>query len=908
MIDKAQGRIDSERIENAYTPLPNSYDVEGLVLESEGKNIRVKLEDGKIVDVVLKKELENVELNTEIKIPRELIRRTRIDREAEVDKITSEEEQMFESILKSQNIEANEENIKIAKLLDDSKLKITKDNVLDLKIAIESFEKIKNNIDYDVVEAMEKENIEVMEIPIIKLSKEVERIKSEIDQGKDIEKIAKGKKEISWDEARSIAKKVYGAEMGKDILDIIKVLKREDVEITRNKIDEIHDVFSKLENIKKVEKDVFAEAIKRKMEVSIDTIYSLKNYVVKSKVESVETPNGDEKIYINNSFNKIQAKKVQVNLPALFKELGIEENRDSKNAAMALISRGEEITKEKIFELVKTQEDAVKVIKKLDYKKASDLMEDKVEIARIKLAVLKEKLEVKKEIASEMPITEKEITEESPKIEKEVAQKEVVKEIPSLKKEAEVKKIVEAVMKEVEKEVTKEVEKKVEEVTDKVMAKEVSKNNDKSVDKKADNVIDNMLEKEVEKIVTEELEKEIPKEIVKIEKEVLEKNVEKTEEEVKKIVEVVMKNIEPELKKEVEKKVEKELDKVMANEIEKSADKPLQREEMSVEETKYKKIDTLVEEVVEKIVSKEKEIPNDIVKKEMEVKKKAENLMNEVIEELGTEIKKENDNPKIELKEKFEAIKNIVKSMDSEKETIFATILKSGRQFSLGEMKRISDFMENKKGVGQVITKFIKECIETKEESIVKLGIEAREILKNIPPKIHLGRDSIKSELVEVTEIIKEIKKKSEHKIEKAEKITSMVEATIKENFVEQKKLNQENIIVFQVPFFSNGEGGNAQVFIERKAGKKKIDPDNMKLEINIKTESISNINFKIKVEDKKFNLDFETSDEKLYQKLEYGKSNLIKKLEKLGYIQDTEAKKMTEYGVGFNSNMDIKI
>lgn len=701
MIEKTQAYIKADAVETAYTQLPNTYDVKGEVVEVEGKNLKVNLEEGQVVEVVLKAEIENIEVGQEVSIPRELIRRTRIIKEDEFIEDNKEEIERFEQLLKTQDIKLTKENLEIAKTLEKNNIKPTKENIQSMKLMIDSVKDLKVELNYEILNRLEnklqKSSIDIMEIPIAKLSEEVKSIKQNLEEIEISSKVSKGKTEISWDQARDIAKSIYGVEMGKDILDIIRTLKKENIEVTKSKIDEIHDLFSKVDNIKKVEKDVFAEVIKREMDLTIDNVYNIKNYVVKSQVEIVETLNGEEKIYLNNLFNKTQAKQVQKELPKLFQMLNIEETKDTKNAAMAIISRGEEITKEKIEVLVKYQEDTVNVLKTMNYASGAKISIENEELAKLKISSLKMKLE----------------------------------EIGDIKN---------------------------------TFIKTISKDENKP-----------------------------------------------------------------------------------ANNIEVS----------DLEEVKIVKLDT-------------KGIVANI------------------------------------LKDKFDDIKTIIKNIDKEQDFIFTTILKSGKQLTLGEMKRVSDFMKNKSGIGSIIEKFISEVKTSNDKPVIKLAEEVKEVLKNMPEKVYKGREEVNKDIKETENIIREIKKTVEQKNEKVEKSLEILDKDIKQTYQEQRKIIENNFHVIQIPFYFGEEGGNAQAFIEKKSSNKKIDPSNMTMIVNIKVGEIDNIRFDVSTKEGELTVNINTENEKLKKFVD---KNMKSFLEKMQSIELDVKKENTEKKESVKTSfIDIKL
>ena len=108
--------INNENLINAYDIKPTlSYDIEGILLEKEGKNIKVESQvGGKVVEYTLKlKEEIEEEKGEEVLIEKENILSSKYSIKEEEGK---EGSRKIEDLLKSTGVKITEENLKIAEI------------------------------------------------------------------------------------------------------------------------------------------------------------------------------------------------------------------------------------------------------------------------------------------------------------------------------------------------------------------------------------------------------------------------------------------------------------------------------------------------------------------------------------------------------------------------------------------------------------------------------------------------------------------------------------------------------------------------------------------------------------------------------------------------------------------------
>ncbi|WP_313568993.1 DUF6240 domain-containing protein [Acetoanaerobium noterae] len=278
------GNISSKNISEAYMSLPSNRVIEGQVISKDGKNLRIEDKNGTVMDLKLKKEVDIVKGET-LEISRRDIESIEVVGQ---EKLKSELEafKTDEKILKDLGLEASDINVEALKNLKRFEIHISKENIEKFVAIKETLESLKENLNFESIAKLEKAGYDIDSMSIWEVKSVVEKVLiSEIDMNLEILK-SQAKKELSYDEARKIAKEIYNVDMGKDILDTIKALFKMDIPITKSNIDNIHDVFSKMYNIKDVDNKVLIDAIKLEESLSIDLIYKLKNYIQSSSIAS----------------------------------------------------------------------------------------------------------------------------------------------------------------------------------------------------------------------------------------------------------------------------------------------------------------------------------------------------------------------------------------------------------------------------------------------------------------------------------------------------------------------------------------------------------------------------------------------------------------------------------------------
>ena len=275
------GSLTGNDIRNKYMSGPSNVKIEGEILSKDGKNLRIQTKNEEVLDISLKKDMEVKEGETLVISKREIESMKVVN--SETLKYESEEISNIEKALKGMGLEVNDANIKAIKALSSYDIPQTKENIEKLSATMLSLEKMKSYINPEVAATLIEQGIELDSISIFEIESMVKEIENIKPREKNIIEMIFSK-ELSDQEAKKIAKEIYGHEMGKDIQDAIKALHKLDIEINRENVDKIHDLFSKLHHIKDIEVKDIIDTIKKE-EITIDSLYKQKSHITKSSLD-----------------------------------------------------------------------------------------------------------------------------------------------------------------------------------------------------------------------------------------------------------------------------------------------------------------------------------------------------------------------------------------------------------------------------------------------------------------------------------------------------------------------------------------------------------------------------------------------------------------------------------------------
>lgn len=373
----SSGNISSNKISQAYMSLPPNKTIEGKVLSKEGKNLRIEDKSGTQMDLVLKKDIDIVKGQL-LEISRRDIESIKIVGE---DKIAQEQEEVKtdEQKLKDIGLKQNDENKDAVKNLKRFEIPLTKENVEKYIAVKNTIENLKTNLNLDAIAKLKSQGYDIENMSVWEVEAAVNDISKKSDSSSENEILKTFlAKDISYDEARKIAKEIYGAEMGKDVLDSIKSLKKMGIEISKTNIDNIHDIFSKLHNIKGIDNKTLVDAIKLDEDISIDLLYKLKNYIQNSAITS---SGGSNVAYSSPSvrpISEVDLSNMENEIKRFIKEIGL--NESDIDITKDLLRKNQGITKAAVENIKELREMLVELQKLMDKDTASYLIKQGIDI------------------------------------------------------------------------------------------------------------------------------------------------------------------------------------------------------------------------------------------------------------------------------------------------------------------------------------------------------------------------------------------------------------------------------------------------------------------------------------------------------------------------------------------------
>lgn len=350
----------NEKVLNAYSIKPTlPYDIEGVLIEKDNKNIKVGTEIGSksvIYSLRLKEEI-NGNVGEKIYINKEDIISVKIQVENKREDV--EEVRNIEGVLEKIGLEKNEENIKVAELLNENNIPITEENIESFLYSKNYLEEIIENMDYDSATKLLKENINIEDESLQKIANTIKNI----DIG--------NKRKLSYKDAEKIAVKIYGRRMGKDIYDSIIALHRENVEITKENIEKIKNIIHKLQELKEVDNKAYIKLMKEELEPNIDNLYKINHSYSEENISSNWASNIYEEFIIE--------KKVTVReLKNTLLEIDLEDTRENLLLLQEFIKNGLDIEKENFIKIYRMKKDLKELIKVLDEEKIALLIKNGV--------------------------------------------------------------------------------------------------------------------------------------------------------------------------------------------------------------------------------------------------------------------------------------------------------------------------------------------------------------------------------------------------------------------------------------------------------------------------------------------------------------------------------------------------
>ncbi len=349
-----------ENIMDAYGITPTlPYDIEGILVEAEGKDIKVErtINDKKINYSLRLKEEIKASLGEKVEIKKENILSVKIEEK------TEEKEEAINKL----GLEYTEETKDAIEYLIDNQIPITKENLESFFMSKKYLKEIVENIDFDSCIKLLDMDIDLKEDSLQKVLEALIEAKGET---KDLtfKELLNFNGKLSYKEAEAIAKKIYGRKMGKDIYDSIIALHKEDIPVNKENIERVMEVIDKLHDLKDYKDENFIKVFKDDLPLNIETLYKLKYSYNSGKLDKNITSSLYEQFTIER---EISVEDILI----LLKELNIEENEESIKLLREFFINEVEITKENYEAIVDMKTSLKELIDLLDEENVAKLIQ-----------------------------------------------------------------------------------------------------------------------------------------------------------------------------------------------------------------------------------------------------------------------------------------------------------------------------------------------------------------------------------------------------------------------------------------------------------------------------------------------------------------------------------------------------
>lgn len=381
------GSLTGNDIRNKYMSGPSNVKIEGEILSKDGKNLRIQTKNNDILDMILKKDIDLKKGQTLLISRREIESMKVVSKEdektEEKDKVEAKEK------LNEMGLKSTDENIKALRVIKNYELPPTKENIEKISATMISLEKMKSSINPEMAANLAEKGMDLESISIFEIDSIIKELQNIEPREKNLLQSI-FQKELSDQQSKKLAKEIYGHEMGKDIQDVIKALHKLDIEINKDNVDRVHDIFSKLHNLKDIEFKDIVESI-RKEDLTIDGLYKSKNNITESVLNKAVTAD-----YGASPFRSLTDKDLELmekEIKRFMSSMEIDEKHI--DIAKAMLKKNMEIDKSLIENTAMAREALKELQKLLDKETAALLIKEGEDILKKDIFAL---LKIVKEI------------------------------------------------------------------------------------------------------------------------------------------------------------------------------------------------------------------------------------------------------------------------------------------------------------------------------------------------------------------------------------------------------------------------------------------------------------------------------------------------------------------------------
>lgn len=387
-----------ENIIEAYSLKPTlPYDIEGVLVEKDSRKIRIEKTLGEksiIYDLRLKEEIP-FQVGEKVKIDKGNILSIKVEE--------IEEENTLESIdldkaIRELGFEDIEETKMAIEYLINNNISIDKDNLESFFMSKRYLKEIVENIDFNSCIELFYRNIDIEEDSLQRIAEGLKEI-SKDEQDISIMELLKSNRDLSYKEAETIARDIYGTKMGKDVYDSIMALHRQKIPINKENIENVMEVIHKLQDLKEYDDEILIRALKEEITINIENLYKLKHSYNTSIIDTNITS------FIYDSFTVEEGLSLE-DILSILKELGLDEKVENINLIREFIVNELEITEKNISKIINMKKDLEELVNLLDEVNVIRLIEEGVNPLKEDISQLVEKLKTLNPIDSGVELRE----------------------------------------------------------------------------------------------------------------------------------------------------------------------------------------------------------------------------------------------------------------------------------------------------------------------------------------------------------------------------------------------------------------------------------------------------------------------------------------------------------------------
>lgn len=885
MNNNILGKNPYKNIINSYMRTPSSSKIKGTLLsinKSKDK-LRIGISNDKALDLTLNNPIKG-EVGNKLVIEKQNIKKSEIvNLNFNEVEFVENHKNKYDYILESLDIAKNEDSVEAVKTLDNHGVDINKENVISFMSAKKQLGNISEQLDYDTIVKLKNKDINFENESLQKVLQEMKGVQGE-KRPFSLLRFLGLKKDMSTEDAEKIAKEIYGNKMGKDITDVIKALDKAGIKPTKEKIEEINSILSKLKNIENIEDKTLIDTVKNKMEATIDNLYKLKNAVVKSAIKGEESLGKiSSKVYSTysaaSSATETDLGAIEGDIKNRLKELGIKATEEIVKLSKEVISKGLDLTKENLERIMSIKNAIGELSSNLNYEKTAALMASGMQVDKTEVV----------DIANMLLVTEFSGEEN---INIGLDRLEVLELIESLDL-----KTISLHMK-LNLPTTLESLSNTQKLVDGDINTESWLNNLENIDEF---------------------------------KEVLSKF---TESELKSILQNAIKNENKELELASKTYLRANEDKLGSN-INQSDKvelaKALLQNEISLNNKNMNQI-YMLKRSLDRISDN---LTSESFKMAIEDGNNIEKLNLNKLADLTSSIKTDSSSGKLESEEfpkspevtteALDKMKNMVDALKQinpqRRDNIISLLMKNAMPLTLKEVQNLSFFLNNEKQIGQQMNEILNALNKNSNEEINKLVEDLKNSLIKIDNHVKQGKEVGKKPYEEFSRILKEIEDKSALLSQSERSSLYKSGEKLLDSLELQLHLNREDTLL-QLPVMMGEQFNNLQMYVMRdKKGSKKIDPNDMSVLLNFDTNNMGNMNVYVAVNYKNIIMKIGLENKEDKNIIENYSEDLHEFLEELGYElkdlsfkvdEDNNIMSMTEEIEGnhrtLNKLLDVKI